>query len=72
MLFHEKYINFENFHFFCGEYKVEYLENRKLTFDETYIEIIPQVRGIEWYHQIGNPENPCLTKILFSIFFIKN
>jgi hypothetical protein len=47
---------------FYGEYKVEYLENRELTFDETYIEMIPEVRGVEWYHQIGDPENPCLTK----------
>jgi hypothetical protein len=30
--------------------EVEYLENRELTFDETCIEMIPQLRGIEWYH----------------------
>jgi hypothetical protein len=48
---------------FYGEYKVEYLENRELTFDETYIEMTPEVRGIEWYQQIGDPENPCLTTI---------
>jgi hypothetical protein len=57
---------------FYGEYKVEYLENRESTFDETYIEMILQVRGIKWYHQIGNPGNPCQTEnlILDSVILV--
>ncbi len=52
---------------FYREYKVEYLENWELTFNETYIEMIPQVRGIKWYHRIRDPENPFLTEMNMKV-----